>query len=318
MRSTICTARGGLVTALLAAAALLFPAGCSLPDETAALVNDEPVPTAALDEAYEKFLDQFGELLSPGTTEGAQAKKALLDDLIDRELMRQEVEKRGLMPSAAALEEELERIRGELDDGEFDTVLAGARTTREQWREQTAFDMAVLRLHEEVAGGAVEVTEKEIDDYYSSHRGDFEVPEQVRASQILVRTREEALAAAKRIRQGEDFAAVAREVSLSPDGEVGGDLGFFARGEMPQEFDAVAFTLALGKVSPVVETTYGFHLFLVTDRRESRLQDTEEARRHISSLLRARKSEEAFRKWLVRLRAGADIRYNEKIVNVQE
>ena len=87
---------------------------------------------------------------------------------------------------------------------------------------------------------------------------------------------------------------------------------------MPQEFDAVAFTLPVNKLSPVVETTYGFHLFLVTDRRESHRRNTDEARRHISSLLSAKKAEEAFEKWLAGLRAGADIRYNEKIVNVQE
>jgi parvulin-like peptidyl-prolyl isomerase len=310
--------RSALPALFLGAVLCSLPGGCSLPEDTAALVNDQPITTEALDEAYEKFLDQFGELLSPGTEETALAKKAVLDDLIDRELMLQEVAKRGLMPPADRLEEELEQIRGALDDNEFDAVLAGAGISQSEWREKTATDLALGTLQQEVVGGSVDVSGAEIDEYYRTHRGDFDVPEQVRASQILVRTREEAVAAARRIKGGEDFAAVALDVSLSPDGENGGDLGYFARGEMPQEFDAVTFTLAAGKVSTVIETTYGFHLFLVTDRRESHRRNTDEARRHINSLLTAKKAELAFEKWLAGLRAGADIRYNKKIVKIQE
>jgi parvulin-like peptidyl-prolyl isomerase len=297
---------------------LAMAAACSLPDETAALVNGRPVSTAAFDEAYEAFLDTYNELLSPGTEAAAQAKKAVLDDLIDRELMRQEVEERGLMPSGARLEKELKSIRGDLDDDEFDTVLSGAGFTRETWRQKTAVDLAIAALQQEVVQKGVTVSEEEIDEYYRTHRGDFEVPEQVRASQILVRTREEAVAAARRIRAGEDFADVARDISLSPDAEKGGDLGYFARGEMPQEFDAVAFTLDVGTLSSVVETTYGFHLFLVTARRDSHRRNTEEARRHIRTLLTAKKSDDVFRTWLAGLRAGADIRYNKNIVTIQE
>lgn len=310
--------RTALPALCLGALLWIVPGGCSLPEETAALVNDKPITTAALDEACEKFLDQFGELLSPGTDEISRAKKAVLDDLIDRELMLQEINKRGLMPSAARLEEELDLIRGDLDDDEFDAVLAGAGISRKEWRAKTAVDLALGTLQRQIVAGGDDVSEEEVDEYYRTHRGDFEVPEQVRASQILVRTREEAQAAARRIKGGEDFAAVAREVSLSPDGEKGGDLGYFARGEMPQEFDAVTFTLAIGKLSTVVETTYGFHLFLVTDRRESHRRNTDEARRHISALLREKKSEATFNKWIAGLRAGAVIRYNKKIVKIQE
>jgi peptidyl-prolyl cis-trans isomerase C len=119
--------------------------------------------------------------------------------------------------------------------------------------------------------------------------------------------------ARRRIRGGEDFGGVAREISLSPDAEDGGDLGFFSRGQMPQEFEAVIFSLSRGKLSSVVETSYGHHLFLLTERREARQRSTEEAREEIREILFAEKAEEAFHSWMLTLRKDADIRYNRKL-----
>lgn len=64
----------------------------------------------------------------------------------------------------------------------------------------------------------------------------------------------------KRLTEGEDFAALAKECSDCPSGRDGGDLGTFSRGAMVPEFDAVAFTLDIGADSDVVTTSFGFHL----------------------------------------------------------
>ena len=158
--------------------------------------------------------------------------------------------------------------------------------------------------------------DEELADYTRRHRGEKEErAEEIRASQILVRTREEASKARARIKGGEDFAAVAEEVSLSPDGERGGDLGYFSRGQMPQEFDAVVFNLKTGRLSRVIETTYGYHLFLVTDRREAHQKSDEEVEEEIRRILLAEKGERAFRSWVASLRESAQIRYNDNILS---
>jgi parvulin-like peptidyl-prolyl isomerase len=287
---------------------------CSLPDETAALVNDKPLPTERLDSAYEVFLDQFGEMAPSGEAEARRVRKALLDRLIDQELMMQEVHRRNLLPSEEEVSAETSRTQGDLQDAEFMRVLGEAGLSREEWKEKLILDMAVEKLQRQVVYDSVTVSGEEITGYLALHRTNFEESEKVRASQILVRTREEAVGARKRIRAGESFADVAREISLSPDSGKGGDLGFFARGQMPPEFEAVIFSLPKDKLSPVVETTYGYHLFLVTGRREARQRSEEDVRGDIRDLLAAEKGEQAFRDWLNRLRQNADIRYNDKIV----
>jgi peptidyl-prolyl cis-trans isomerase C len=290
---------------------------CSLPDETAAVVNGREIATAELESAYEQSLSQFGEMVPPGAAESRKIRKALLDRLIERELMLRKAESRNLHPTEEELAAAVRRLRGDLQERDFNAVLEEAGLERSQWIARIAEDLSLEKLQEEEVYRHVKVSEEELTDYIRRHREEDgeERPEEIRASQILVRTREEAVEAAKRIRGGEDFAAVAKEVSLSPDSEDGGDLGYFSRGQMPQEFDAVVFNLKAGKPSGVVETTYGYHLFLVTDRREAHRKSDEEVREELRRILKARKGEKAFRSWLATLRDNAQIRYNEEIIS---
>lgn len=90
---------------------------------------------------------------------------------------------------------------------------------------------------------------------------------QVRASHILVKTRAEAIQIRKAIGDGASFEAYAKEYSLCPSGQRGGDLGYFSRGQMVQPFEDEAFELPVGEVSTPVGTEFGWHLIKVTDRR---------------------------------------------------
>ena len=120
-------------------------------------------------------------------------------------------------------------------------------------------------------------TEEEARSYFQTHRADFERPATLVLSfidlpkvgtpedeeDIVLRLEELASAA----RDGEDFAELARIYSEGPSGPQGGDLGFFARGAMVEEFDEVAFALDIGEVSDPVKTQFGYHIIKVEDRK---------------------------------------------------
>jgi len=89
----------------------------------------------------------------------------------------------------------------------------------------------------------------------------------VRASHILVPTKEEALKVREEIVNGKDFAQAAQEVSLCPSKRNGGDLGYFGKGEMVVEFEKAAFELPVGEISEPVQTQFGWHLIKVTDKK---------------------------------------------------
>ena len=91
--------------------------------------------------------------------------------------------------------------------------------------------------------------------------------EYVKASHLLVKTEDEALKIKEEITHGKDFAVAAKEVSLCPSGQNGGDLGYFTKGQMVKEFEDAAFSMEIGEVSNPIKTQFGYHLIYLTDKK---------------------------------------------------
>lgn len=134
--------------------------------------------------------------------------------------------------------------------------------------------------------------------FYDEHPDRYHQPEKVRARHVLLRvapgaseeevTRVRGLAEAAlaRLQAGEDFAAVAKELSEDPGSkEKGGDLGFFARGQMVPAFEEVAFSLEPGAPPQLVKTDFGFHVIRVEERKPAEERSFDEAAREIAEEL---------------------------------
>lgn len=152
-----------------------------------------------------------------------------------------------------------------------------------------------------------EISPEEVQAYYDSHKSEFSTPERVHARHILFQIAPDADDAARaeirkqaedvlaKARQGEDFAGLAEKYSQDSSAGNGGDLGFFPRGRMVPQFEAVAFSLSPGAISEIVETEYGLHIIKVEAREEAKSQTLEEARPRILGELKAAKSIEMAR-----------------------
>ena len=119
--------------------------------------------------------------------------------------------------------------------------------------------------------------------------------------QIVVLTEGEAHKVMELLQNKADFAAVAREKSTAPEAARGGDLGYFARGGMPSEFNVV-FDLQKGGISGVVRSPYGFHVFKLEDRRHAGRLSLDEASAEIRDKLLQEKQDAKYRQWLTELR----------------
>ena len=86
------------------------------------------------------------------------------------------------------------------------------------------------------------------------------MPNKVHCAHILVKTEKEANSVLERLKKGEKFSSIAKEVSLCPSKKRGGDLGTFGRGKMVKEFEKAAFALQKGQISPIVKTKFGYHV----------------------------------------------------------
>ena len=140
----------------------------------------------------------------------------------------------------------------------------------------------------------LEADEETLRAYYNEHENQYKTREQRRASHILIpvdegsseadveQARAEAEAALKRVRDGESFAEVAKELSQDPgSAEEGGDLGFFESGIMDPAFDEAVFSLSVGEVSEPVRTPFGFHIIKLDEVREPIGKSFEEARQEV-------------------------------------
>lgn len=206
-----------------------------------------------------------------------------LNMLIDMELVIQEAEAQGLTVEQEKLDEELQRIKGQYESVEaYEKHLESSGVTEERLRKEARRNL-LLQKYREYIGAGVTVPESEVEKYYNEHKELFTGSGHVRASQILVRfaaddPQEQKDNARKRIEEvqerlaaGEEFAVLAKEYSQTNSAEKGGDLGFFPKGKMVPEFERLAFSMKVGEVSPIFETSYGYNIIKVTDTKAPQL-----------------------------------------------
>lgn len=167
----------------------------------------------------------------------------------------------------------------------------------------TAVDISPAALAVDIA-----VDDEEVRAAYESRKEEFFKPEERQARHILIRVNDSATDAMRtearnkiesaqaRIKAGEGFAAVARDVSEDVTADKGGDLGFFVRGVMVPAFDEVAFSMQKGDISDIIETQFGYHLIQLVDIRAASETPFEEVRETLAAEIKsARAAEEAYR-----------------------
>ncbi len=176
-----------------------------------------------------------------------------------------------------------------------------------QFEEPENARVQYLVLSADAVAGQIEVKAEDARAYYEQNKARFTTAEQRRASHILVRVdegadeaqreaaRSKAEAIVAKLKEGADFAALAREESQDPGSAAsGGDLGFFSADMMVKPFADAAFALGENETSGVVETEFGFHVIRITDVRPGTQRSFESARPEIESEIRAQQLSSRF------------------------
>jgi hypothetical protein len=214
------------------------------------------------------------------------------------------VEARGLGPLAP------EARRGLLDSFLEEHVLlieARQRGLLEPDAPAEEVPLAVARLLAE-ATPVSEVREDEIASYYAEHAEEFRVPETVTVRQILVDTLNEARDLKRRLyRDSRSFETLAGTRSKGPEAAVGGYMGTFERGQLPEELEEAAFSLAPGRTSQPVQTSLGYHVLRIDSRQPARELSLEEARGWIRERLSRERADAAARAYVAGLLSRAKV-----------
>jgi len=268
------------------------------------VINDQEITKADFLVEFEQSLQKDQQLSG---IEREELQRSFLVQLIDRELIHGEARRLNIALTEADVEAALQGYREDYPGSSFEEMLAERGLTLEAWREELKESLIMEKLLEQAVYSRVSVSDEEVAAYFKANRDQFDRPEQVRARQIVVADEAEGQEVLGILRQGRSFAEVAAEYSLSPDAEQGGDLGFFSRGEMPPEFDAIVFDLPVKRLSDLVKSEYGYHIFLVEEKRKAKRLNKKEASDEIRAILEGRKKEEVYLAWLQDMRARAVI-----------
>jgi parvulin-like peptidyl-prolyl isomerase len=312
-----------------------------------AIVNGHSIPT----KLYEMYLRSGSEALEidPESEDGRrkldELREGIVSELIDRAIIRQHAEQRGLLITADQLAEAERRAIAELGgEQQYDAYLKEHRLSRDEYRETIKSEIYGEMMRRELSSGLT-VQDEEIRAYYAVHHSDsdFQLPERVTAAHVLIAARPnliaqrlqseknlsgDALASAVReemgrLRQragelrsksvtGTDFGALARQWSDDPaTRERGGDLGTFPRNTHARAFDDAAFTLKPGSISDVVQTEFGYHIIKLSKREPARTQTLAEATPEIRRRLLAKLEADRLTAWLKDARRKATIRIFE-------
>ncbi len=209
-----------------------------------------------------------------------QGKKEFLDELVKEQLIYKDAVKNGL-------------DRGE----EF-------KRDVEEFKKMTLIKIVLEKEVEKKA----KLDPKEVKDFYDKNTDKFTIGTEVRAKHILVDSEEQAKDILKKVRQNENFSKLAEQYSKDrATAKNGGDLGFFGRGRMVPEFEAVAFNLKVGEVSGTVKTRFGYHIVQVTDRKEGRAGSFEEIKGALERQLMIEKQKSLFDAYVDKLKKNAKI-----------
>jgi len=286
--------------------------GGGLPEHVLAQVNQEQITLNEFNQEFkEVILETDKEAKGTGLRD---LKQACLNQMIERKILVQEARRLGIRVSQEELNQAIFEIKMDYPGEGFGEKLNLKGMTLEEWKvrlEEKLLAEKMIRSSLQYRG---EIDEKEVLQYYETHRSSFQLNQRVRARQIVVADGEEAIQILKRLKRGGSFEKVAAEKSLGPEKVNGGDLGYFSRGERPAEFDHV-FEMEVGTISEVIKSPYGYHLFKLEEKIEARQIPFEEAKSGIIQKLGQKKGEEEFQKWFKGLKGKARVRINTKWLN---
>jgi len=225
----------------------------------------------------------------------------LYDRFVDERILLQVAEKQGISLTSEEKKEYLAKSeRG------FQVEERG--TTLEDFDTQLLFDKLLIEKYTFQLISEIEVKEEEIGGYYKLNKSGFLQPERVRVSQILVKKEDESIEVLNMIKESseEEFKKVAQVHSVGPEASKGGDMGWFEGGQLPYEMEKVIFSLKEGELSPVVESSYGYHIFRVDKRYGPELISLEKASEKIEMKLLDQKIKKAISDHIEELKKSLD------------
>jgi len=305
------------------------------PTDVLVTVNGVDITQAQLTEMTKPHLERLAKRaanLPPQFLE--QQKKTLteqaLKEMVRIRLLDEKAAAANITITDAEMDAELNKMiamqKPAVTLEEFKQKIIAYGYSFDQWKAQIGTMLKHQKLVVAEYPEKSKVTVADANAFYVQNKRRYDLPEQVRASHILIKTdlsdpnsdpntvkaaaKAKAEDLLKQVKEGADFAELAKANSGCPSAAQGGDLNFFRKGQMVPAFDKVAFALEVGKVhDEVVETQFGYHVIKVTERKDAAVTPFDEVKDTIMNELKQRKMRTLAMEYVEKLKTEAKITY---------
>lgn len=336
------------VLSILVASTLFF-SGCGLKKDVVIKVNNQEITKSQYEEAYQNAaknsqLAQMGIEVQENEDNlmYLMLKDRVVNEIIVRTLINQELEKRNIKVSKEDVEKERQKMIDRVGSKEkFNEILKQNGLSNSKFEKDLAEEIKMQKLVNIIH--PVSISDSKTKEFYNKNLSKFKYPDKVRAShiliaaspmeikaklreknssmseidintkvqQIMVEKYNKAKEIEKQIKNNpEKFEAIARDESDDTiTAKNGGDIGFFAKDEMVKPFSDAAFSQKPNTISEVVQTPYGFHIIKVTDRLAAGRQPYEKVKEQIRMYMAAQEQIKALELFIANLKANAVIQY---------
>ncbi len=297
-------------------------------DDSVATVNGVKISKKEFDTNFQAAKGQFAKVgwQESDSKQMVDLKNKVLDRLINIELLHQQSQKQGVVVESKKVDKAIAEFKNQFpDDAKFQDFLQQKQISEQDMKAEIEKSMVLKKLQDVLRVEFSETTvfgDKDAEKFYSENPDMFKQPEQVQASHILISVEENADEAAKKearekiegigkqIKDGGDFAELAKSNSSCPSSANGGDLGLFGKGQMVKPFEDAAFAMQAGEVSNIVETKFGYHIIKVTDKKAESTMSFDEVKEKLKPWLKQQEIDKKIQTYLDNLKKNAKIKRN--------
>jgi peptidyl-prolyl cis-trans isomerase SurA len=251
-----------------------------------------------------------------------ETRLAVLNDLINRQLILQEFKKKEYNLPDYVVEEQVQEIIKDDFGGDrqaFIRTLAAQGYTMNRFRDQQKDKITVQAMRQNSVKGNFTASPEEVDAYYNANKMEFATPAQIKLRMIVLNSDPLVTDSAKTTRQmadeirdkaahGGDFATLAKTYSMDGTAENGGDWGWVDEKTLNQDLTKAAFSLTKGQVSPVTQIGDSFYLLYCEDKKDPTITPLNEVRESIAKKLSQMERQKATQRWIDGLREKAYIK----------
>ena len=276
--------------------------GCDFfekPDKkTIITVGDRKITVLELKHDIKRFTSEMGipkERLEP-------ILHPLVDRIVDNYLILEYGRREGISISDEELNLAVRTMEKDYSEQDFRKILLQGYLDYDEWKEGLRQHLLIKKIINQALEGIPPVSHQEIKLYYDSDPDEFKRPAMLKFRQIVVENKKDAEKIWKRLNQGEDMSQLAREYSITPEAENGGEVDWIAEENLDETMGKALFSLPVGKISPVIKSAYGYHIFQVIAKRPKGIQSLPDSIKEIETQLFNQKEENFYKNWLEQLR----------------